>query len=120
MVTSEERIKILEMVQQGKISADEGAKLLAALGDAPRTRRMVSTGDPRWMRVRVTDTFSGKSKVSVNLPLSLVDAGLNIASSFVPDIGIDEIGDAIRQGLTGKIVDVVDDVDGEHVEIYIE
>ena len=125
MASSEERKKILQMIQDGKITAEEGAKLLAALSQG--TRRRVSTSgkvtDSRYMRVRVTDTFSGKTKVSVNLPLGLVDAGLNIAANFMPDLGENtalEIGDAIREGLTGKIVDVFDEEDGEHIEIFIE
>jgi len=27
---------------------------------------------------------------------------------------------AIRSGMTGKIIDVMDEEDGEHVEIYVE
>lgn len=125
MATSEERMKILQMIQEGKITAEDGAKLLAAISEAPKNRRsrIVSrTRDSRFMRVRVTDTASGKTKVSVNLPLGLVDAGLNIASNFIPDMGADaadEISAAINEGLTGKIVDVMDE-DGEHIEIYIE
>lgn len=125
MATSEERMKILQMVQDGKISAEDGAKLLAAISETPKNRRTrVSsrTKDSRFMRIRVTDTGSGKTKVSVNLPLGLVDAGLNIASNFIPDMGVnaaDEISAAINEGLTGKIVDVMDE-DGEHIEIYIE
>jgi hypothetical protein len=75
------------------------------------------------MRVRVTDTATGKAKVSVNLPMSLVDAGLNIASNFVPDmegLNMEQISEAIREGLTGKVVDVHDEEDGEHIEIFIE
>lgn len=125
MATSEERMKILQMIQDGKISAEDGAKLLAALSEGSQTQRKKSvrrTRDTRNMRVRVTDTSSGKTKVSVNLPLSLVDAGLNIASNFMPDMGIDaagEISDAINEGLSGKIVDVIDE-DGEHIEIFID
>lgn len=126
MATSEERIKILQMVSDGKINAEDGAKLLSALSEGSsgnRKRRTPRSGDARYMRVRVTDTFSGKAKVSVNLPLGLVDAGLNIAANFIPDLGdtnMEDISDAIRNGLTGKIVDVLDDEDGEHVEIFIE
>ncbi|MBI3159470.1 MAG: hypothetical protein HYZ26_07715 [Chloroflexi bacterium] len=125
MATSEERMKILQMVQDGKISAEDGAKLLAALAENQgRTRTAVArVGNARYMRVRVTDTITGKTKVSVNLPMSLVDAGLNIASNFVPDIegfNMDQVSEAIRDGLTGKIVDVQDDEDGEHIEIFIE
>lgn len=124
MATSEERIKILQMIQEGKITAEDGAKLLAAISEAPKRRsRIVSRSrESRFMRVRVTDTASGKTKVSVNLPLGLVDAGLNIAANFIPDMGTnaaDEISAAINEGLTGKIVDVMDE-DGEHIEIYIE
>jgi hypothetical protein len=31
-----------------------------------------------------------------------------------------EIMEALRSGVTGKIVDVMDEEDGEHVEIYVE
>jgi len=126
MATTEERLKILQMIQDGKISAEDGAKLLAALseGDSrPRRTAVSRSGDTRQLRVRVTDSFSGKTKVSVNLPLSLVDAGLNIAANFMPDLGegtLDEMADAIRTGMTGKIVDVQDDEDGEHIEVYID
>jgi hypothetical protein len=31
-----------------------------------------------------------------------------------------QVMDALRSGMTGKIIDVVDEEDGEHVEIYVE
>ncbi|KAA3648011.1 MAG: hypothetical protein DWQ07_03195 [Chloroflexi bacterium] len=120
MATSEERMKILQMVQDNKISAEDGAKLLAALSGNQQKSSTVRQGEGRYMRVRVTDSRSGKTKVSVNLPLGLVDAGLNIASNFVPDIGVEDVSEAIKSGMTGKIVDVHDEEDGEHVEIFIE
>ncbi len=124
MATSEERMKILQMVQEGKISAEDGAKLLAALGDGRNRQRTVNRPpDNRYMRVRITDTFSGKTKVSVNLPISLVDAGLNIAANFMPDMGdttMEDLSSAISDGITGKLVDVLDEEDGEHIEIFIE
>jgi hypothetical protein len=122
MATSEERLKILQMIQEEKISAADGAKLLEALakgaGAAPPSGSLSTEG--RYMRVRVTNLATGKNKVSVNLPLSLVDAGMNIASSFVPDIATDDIREAISKGLTGKIVEVTDGDDQELVEVYIE
>lgn len=124
MVTSEERLKILKMIDEGKISADEGAKLLAALGESRKTARkpLVSTrlGGARWLRVRVTDMVTGKAKATVNLPLGLVDAGLNIASQYAPDVNFEELIQAINAGAEGKIIDVLDEEDGEHVEIFIE
>jgi len=43
MATTEERMKILNMIREGKISAEEGAKLLSALGDTEKPSRMPST-----------------------------------------------------------------------------
>ncbi len=124
MVTSDERLKILKMIDDGKISAEEGAKLLAALAESGKTERKAPTramgGTARWLRVRVTDTNSGKTKATVNLPLRLVDAGLNIASQYAPDVAFDELIEAINDGAEGKIIDVYDEEDGEHVEIFIE
>lgn len=130
MATAEERMKILQMIQEGKISAEEGAKLLSALSSSKKSggRRgkgiSQRAGGARWLRVRVTDMKSGKSKVNVNLPLSLLDAGMNIAGHFAEDLQMGDIMDAVYEALdenlSGKIIDVVDAEDGEHVEIFIE
>ncbi len=39
MATSEERMKILKMVDEGKISAEEGAKLLATLSESRKSAK---------------------------------------------------------------------------------
>jgi polyhydroxyalkanoate synthesis regulator phasin len=66
MTTAEERLKILKMIQEGKITAEEGAKLLKALSaSSQKPKRQPSartTGAARWLRVRVTDMSSGKSR----------------------------------------------------------
>ena len=126
MASSEERMKILKMIEEGKLSAEEGTKLLAALSDKrmptpPRSPGMA--GGPRWLRIRVTDIRSGRSKASVQIPLALVDAGMKIGAHFAPEVqGVDmtNVMDAVRSGMTGKIIDVTDEEDGEHVEIYVE
>ena len=126
MASSEERMKILKMIEEGKLSAEEGTKLLSALSDkrppAP-PRPLGMPGAPRWLRIRVTDVRSGRSKASVQIPLALVDAGMKIGAHFAPEVeGVDmsNVLDAVRSGMTGKIIDVTDDQDGEHVEIYVE
>ena len=126
MASSEERMKILKMIEEGKLSAEEGTKLLAALSEKrmsvpPRMPGM--PGAPRWLRIRVTDMRSGRSKASVQIPLALVDAGLKIGAHFAPEVeGVDmsNVMEALRSGMTGKIIDVTDEEDGEHVEIYVE
>lgn len=123
-MTTEERLKILKMIDDGKITAEEGARLLSTMSESRKPPRKVSLQDPtggaRWLRIRVTDMKTGKPKATVNLPLGLVDAGLNIASKYAPNIAFNELVEAINEGAEGKIIDVVDEEDGEHVEIFIE
>jgi hypothetical protein len=124
MATTEERMRILRMIQEGKITADEGSKLLTALRESRKDSRTVVTPlrvGKGMLRVRVTDMLTGKPKVSVNLPLGLVDAGMSIASQYAPDVNFSQIADAIRSGqMEGKIVDVIDEEDGEHIEVFID
>jgi hypothetical protein len=126
MATVEERMQILKMIEEGKISAEEGAKLLAALSagsKADTSRRETPGGSAKQFRVRVTDLTTGRNKVNINIPMSLVNVGLKMGARFAPDIdgvNFDEIVAAIKSGSQGKIVDVVDEEDGERVEIYVE
>jgi hypothetical protein len=127
MATAEERMRILKMIDEGKISAEEGAKLLSALNDSRRGPNPPmpprSPGAARWLRVRVTDVATGRSKATVQIPLALMESGMKIGAHFAPEVeGVDmpTIMEALRSGMTGKIVDVVDEKDGEHVEIFVE
>lgn len=127
MATAEERMRILRMIQEGKITAEEGAKLLSALKDS-RAKVSRSTAGPvgekrGWLRVRVTDMSTGRTKVNVNLPLGLLDAGLRIGAQYAPDLhGLDlnQLIEEVKGGASGKIIDVLDEEDGEHVEIFVE
>lgn len=126
MSTVEERLQILKMIEEGKISAGEGAELLRALdrdGDQRTDEPLKGASAPRWFRVRVTDIGSGKSKVSVNIPMGLVNAGIKMGARFAPDlegVNFDEVTEMINSGAQGKIVDVVDNEEGERVEIFVE
>lgn len=123
MADTDERIKILKMIEERKITAEEGTRLLAALSKGDRKRGVTPSVEAKWMRVRVTDLDTGKTSVNVNLPIGLVNVGLRMGARFVPDMEgyeIEEISEALSQGLTGKIVDIVDEDEGKRVEIYVE
>jgi hypothetical protein len=124
---SEERARILQMVSENKIDAAEGARLLAALSNAsPGNEAQVTparAGKARWFRVRVTNLETGRTKVNVNLPLSLVKVGLKMGAHFSPEVeelDWDELMVAIQEGAEGKLVEVEDVEDGEKVEVYVE
>ncbi|MCX6033476.1 MAG: hypothetical protein NTV38_00640 [Chloroflexi bacterium] len=123
MATTEERMKILKMIEEGKVSAEEGAKLLASLESANLPLGGLAASGAKWLRVRVTEINSGRSKATVQIPISLMEAGMKIGAHFAPEIdgvNMDQLMEALRSGMTGKIIDVTDDEDGEHVEIFVE
>lgn len=125
MAISEERRKVLQMVEEGKLSPEDGARLLTALGQAetleaePAPPPPASSANGRTFRVLVSNVITGKQKVAVNIPLGLVDFGLR----FVPandKFDAESLRNAIHNGITGRIVEVLDDEKGERVEIFIE
>ena len=126
----EERLRVLQMLKEGKITAEEAVGLLEAMdlptdvaeSDVPQT-------PAKWLRIRVTDLGSNKLKVMVNLPMKLVNWALKTGNKFssvggvdIDDMGVDlnELSEALSYGFRGKLIDVVDEDEGQHVEIVIE
>jgi hypothetical protein len=124
MASTEERLKILKMIEEGKITAEAGARLLAALSEPRKpTPTLGGPGEARWFRVRVTDLATGKAKVNVNIPMGLVNVGIKMGARFAPGLESEQmetLAEALRSGATGKIIEVTDDEDGELVEIFVE
>lgn len=126
MATTEERMQILKMIEEGKISAAEGAELLRAL-DRDSGSQVIEplrgASSPRWFRVRVTDVSTGRNKVNVNIPMGLVNVGIKMGARFAPEmegVNYQELMEAIRSGQQGKIFDLTNEEDGERVEIFVE
>lgn len=151
MVSEEERRKVLELVAQGKMTADEAAGLLsgeaetgqvtvkqppanvevqpeggpgkAVERDADIPAEGPSGKQPSWLHVKVSDLSSGKRKVSVNIPLRLLKVGMQLGSGFAPElreVDWDELNSALASGAEGILIDVEDEEDGEHVQIYVD
>ena len=132
MTGNEERTRILKMIEEGKITAAEAAQLIEALdtqaqsNQAP-TSTVSDDGSAkkvgRWFHVRVKDLASGKVRVNVRLPLSLISTGIKIGAKFSPEVeklDADQLMDFIKSGEIGPIADIEDVEDGEHVEVFIE
>jgi len=130
MATETEKIKILQMIQNGKITAEQGVELLRACSASEAsqsTLNAASTGgrlpSAQWVRVIVTDMTTGKRRVNVRMPAGLVNTG----TKFGARLSIDRqnldpaiLRESIRSGKVGKILDVADDDEQERVEIYLE
>ena len=117
--------QILEMVREGKISVEEGEKLISALGESAGDDQRVKVLDTsgRIMRIRVKS--SDGDKVNVNIPLGLARAALKFLPNEAREklaeesIDIDELVKLAIEGNTGSLVDVETE-DGDTVQITIE
>ena len=121
----EERLEILRLLEAGAITADEAATLLDALDRAALTSPHSATAAPRsadarLVRIRVTESTTGRAVVNLAFPLGLIKSGLDIAGQFVPEYlpQVDAIRESVSAGFRGPLVDVDDG--GQRVEIIAE
>jgi membrane peptidoglycan carboxypeptidase len=90
-----ERRDVLDMLVQGKITADEAERLLLALDktQSAEPRADGPKAKPKFMRVLVDD---GKSKVNAKVPLQLLRAGVKLAS-VIPPMAQAHLDEALRE-----------------------
>ena len=140
----EEERKILQMLQDGKITAEQAEKLLEALKNNAET----ATKRAKWLRIRVYEGGAEKPTVNINLPLGLLKILLKMGGKFMGGKLTDKIPNSVRERLEQqgiplnidvltpeqvdqlmsalteegplKLVDVDDEESGEKVEITIE
>jgi DUF4097 and DUF4098 domain-containing protein YvlB len=132
MAVKDERIRILKMIEEGKLSAEEGAKLLEALEEPEKAQKREiplfhhRAEGARVIRIRVTDVASEKVKVNISVPFTVVE----FLQAFIPNkekekmeekgIDVDSLIQSIKAGEVGKILDVYDEDEGQRVEISVE
>lgn len=143
MASSEERMLILKMIDEGKISADEGARLLAAIQSPEEGRessvqnsqastrnnitssfsskRSLTNRDSaaRNVRIRVSDSATDQERIDLNVPLKIIEFGLR----FVPeteDERIENVRSAVYAGETGPVLDIKDRGSSNRVEVSLE
>jgi hypothetical protein len=122
-MTNEERLDILQKVENGEVSVDDAIGMMAPTANVEPTPAPKRPDAQRWLRVRVTNLETGKRKVSVNVPLGLMKWGLALGSHFTPELegfDWDEMVTDLDQYAEGFLVEVEDEEDNERVEVYIE
>ena len=104
---NEDRKRILGMLADGKITADEAERLLDAMALGPAARLSSapvtgSSGAPKYFRVEVNALEPGDSaptKVNVRVPMQLLRAGVRL-SALIPPRARDEVNAAMaREGI---------------------
>lgn len=121
--------KILKMVEQGALTADEADQILSSLAAGKADAGARPAGEknrwsdanedpdkPRHLRVEITE--GGRRVVNLRVPLNMA----SLAAGFVPglpDEAAERIRSSIRAGMRGPIVDIVGE-DGDRVLIVNE
>jgi hypothetical protein len=103
---SEDRKRILTMLAEGKVTADEADRLLDALSRTPAAlpRSGATVGHnaaPKYFRVEVDahDDDDGPTKVNVRIPMQLLRAGVRL-SALIPPRAREEVNAAMaREGI---------------------
>lgn len=99
---TEQRREILQMLSEGKVTAEEAEQLIAALErDQPRASTTVDgrpKTKPKYLRVVVDTKEDGDGPVRVNIrvPLQLLRAGVRLAS-LVPPQALGSANDELRR-----------------------
>jgi hypothetical protein len=143
---SENRRQILEMLAQGKITADEAERLIAALEREPAPTTSGTAAEavpakprPKYVRVLVEalnhrSPNGSPTKVNIRVPMQLLRAGVRLGA-LIPAQARERANEALRdkginfdlnqikpenlEELIEQINDVAIDVDEDHAKVRI-
>jgi hypothetical protein len=140
---NDDRRSILNLLAEGKITADEAERLLGALDRTPSPSAVTSDAGylanrvkAKYLRVQVDtdEEEGGPTKVNIRVPMELLRAGVRL-SSIIPPKARDEVNAAMaREGipfdinqlkpenleeLVEHLADLTVDVDQEKTKVRI-
>lgn len=120
---NEERKRILDMLSDGKINAQEAEELISALDQGEVSTSPRKKAKSRFLRIKITE--DGENKVNVNIPLSLAKMFMKFVPGDVKtklnekDIDLNDIISEIEDGApAGKLVEIEDE--GDRVDIFLD
>jgi hypothetical protein len=116
--------KILRLVAEGALTAEEADQILASLSSAgksstssqPRASQTNSSDEARYLRIEISE--KGKRMVNLRVPINIAGFVAGIVPGL-PDEEAERIRSLIRAGQRGTIVDITDQ-DGDSVLIVSE
>jgi hypothetical protein len=99
---SENRKRILEMLANGRINADEAERLLTALENGPiiDVTPARTFGSSKYLRILIEREpdrdHAEQTRVNIRVPLQLLRAGVKL-KSLLPDDARDQMNEALRE-----------------------
>jgi hypothetical protein len=105
--SAQARMRILNMVSAGKISAEEGVRLLESLSQPEQPEVKPPTAPNRFERstlvFRVIESATGDVLVNLKLPLSLVSTAQKLGARIAHDIEGIDLNKILEDLRSGKI-----------------
>jgi len=124
MTTStDERNRILNMIESGQITAAQAAQLLDTL--LPDYEQSGGQMENRTVRVWMTDMSTNRRKMNMTatMPVYLVSMSLRLLARLVSQLNDSTIQNVIRaleKGTTGRLLDLQDLEEGKRLEVFVE
>jgi len=124
MVTStDERNRILNMIETGQISAAQAAELLDTM--SPEYEQPGGRIENRTVRIWMTDMSTNRRKMNMtaSIPVYLVSMSLHLLARLVEQLNdstLQNVIRAIERGTTGRLLDLQDLEEGKRLEIFVE
>ena len=122
----EERMKVLDLLSKGIISADEAEKLLSAMDKSEEGLKaeavLIDQKKAPFRMLKILVDSEDGDKVRVQIPVEfakLLKTGKFNVNLSDNDIDIDALLDMINTGVVGEIVSV-DSADGDKIRIIVE
>ena len=135
---SVERKKILDMLSEKKITAEEAEKLLSAISKEEENGTGAVKKEPKYLRVMVEPRPGSENpdRVNIRVPIKLIRAGLKLAA-LIPKSAQSQVNDALHEkgiemdfsqikpedldNIVAQLDDLTVDVEGkESVRIFCE
>lgn len=128
-MNQDERSRILSLLEEGKINAEEAARLLDAVAAGAVAAAEPADGGGK-VHVQVIDTTTGATRVHCALPAVLARLGLRLAASAelseelagagISAADLERVREAVAAGTIGTVLEVEDPTGGYRVEVWIE
>ena len=131
-MSNEARMQILSLLQEGKITAAEAARLLDAVAAEPEPEppaRTAAAGNGK-LHVQVTDTVTDTTRVHFSVPAALArfaakllpagELALELGKVGISGADLKRLQEAIDAGTAGTVLEIEDDAHSYRVDVWID
>ena len=126
---NEEVIKILKMVEEGKLSADKAKDFIEALDNDKKADEIISVKDYDNKMLKVNIQSHEGDQVNVKLPVKVIKSIIKVTgkipmvSNEMDGINMDEMMDIIANSLDSSVMGEIVNIQsakGDEIKVFVE